>query len=122
MKTSPVTAHRIIHVSQVYKYPHFRLEPSSRNLAIPHDAANSTISHCANPGCAAPLRYLRDGRLFQFEVRSFSVPDFSQPGEPKSKKSRQVTHFWLCGECSSNLTLTFEQAKGVRLIPLPPSR
>ena len=79
------------------------------------------VSHCANPACAAPLLYLRDGRLFQFEVRSFSVPGFTQPGETlkKGKVSRLVAHFWLCGQCSSNLTLTFEQAKGVTLTSLP---
>ena len=93
---------------------------SSRNLAIPHNTANSMVSQCANPACAAPLRHLREGRLFQFEVRSFSVPGFRQPGEtPKGRGSRQVTHLWLCGQCSSNLTLTFEQAKGVTLAPLP---
>ena len=92
-----------------------------KDLAIPHKASNSTVYHCANPDCAAPLRHLRDGRLFQFEVRSFSVPGAAQCEQTpqKSRGSRQVSHFWLCGQCSSNLTLTFEQAKAVIVTPLP---
>jgi len=67
------------------------------------------------------LRYLQDGRLFQFEVRSFSLPGATHSGETekKGRGSRQVSHFWLCGQCSSNLTLTFEQAKAVIVTPLP---
>jgi hypothetical protein len=67
------------------------------------------ITHCANPGCAVPLRYLRDGRIFQFEVRS---------RVQARKLSRQVAHFWLCGECSSKVTLSFDPAAGVRVVPM----
>jgi len=31
------------------------------------------LPQCANPSCCTPLRYLRDGRLFQFEVRAASL-------------------------------------------------
>ena len=67
-------------------------------------------SHCANPDCAVPLRLLRDGRLYQFEVR---------PQDPKvpAKSSRSLSHFWLCGECSSKLTLVFDQLKAVVVKP-----
>jgi len=78
------------------------------------------VYRCANPDCATPLRYLRDGRLFQFDVRSFSLPGATPSGETekKGRGSRQVSRFWLCGQCSSNLTLTFEQAKAVIVTPL----
>jgi hypothetical protein len=69
------------------------------------------VTKCANPTCSIPLRYLRDGRLFQFEVRS--------RGESR-RLSRQVAHFWLCGNCSSSLTLVFDPASGVRVVPLVP--
>lgn len=67
-------------------------------------------SHCANPDCAVPLRLLRDGRLYQFEVR---------PQAPKvpANSSRHLSHFWLCGECSSKLTLVFDQVKAVVVKP-----
>jgi hypothetical protein len=70
------------------------------------------VTNCANPSCSVPLRYLRDGRLFQFEVRS----------RTKFRKLfRQVAHFWLCGRCSSTLTLIFDPAMGVQLTPLLPA-
>ena len=80
------------------------------------------VSHCANPECSAPLRYLRDGRLFQFEVRALhAVPLSSTPGaSARRKPPRQVSHFWLCGQCASNLTLMFDQQRGVVLMPLHP--
>jgi hypothetical protein len=67
------------------------------------------VTHCANPACAVPLRYLRDGRIFQFEVRSRMQA---------RKVSRQVAHFWLCGKCCSMMTLTFDPAAGVQVIPM----
>ena len=109
-------------IGEIYK---FQLRSVRfKDLAIPHNSSNSMVYHCANPDCATPLRYLRDGRLFQFEVRSFSLPPAAQCGETpqKSRGSRQVSRFWLCGQCSSNLTLTFEQAKAVIVTPLPTVR
>jgi hypothetical protein len=56
------------------------------------------ISHCANPECAVPLRYLRHGRIFRFDVPS------SQFGN-SSKNVWRTSHFWLCGRCCQRLTL-----------------
>jgi hypothetical protein len=70
-------------------------------------------SHCANPDCAAPLRLLRDGRLYQFAVR----PQSSAQEMAVTNSSRSVSHFWLCGECSSKLTLVFDQLKAVVVKP-----
>jgi len=72
------------------------------------------VSRCANPACGAPLRYLRDGRLFQFEVRQKAVNEASSK---LAKSPRTVSHFWLCGRCSSKLTLVFDQLKAVVLKP-----
>jgi hypothetical protein len=70
-------------------------------------------SQCANPNCAVPLRLLKDGRIYQFEVRP------QAPGGPAipAKSSRSLSHFWLCGECSSKLTLVFDQLKAVVVKP-----
>ena len=70
-------------------------------------------SHCANPDCAVPLRLLRDGRLYQFEVR----PQVQRDLVAAAKSSRNLSHFWLCGECSSKLTLVFDQLKAVVVKP-----
>jgi hypothetical protein len=72
------------------------------------------VSNCANPACGVPLRYLRDGRLFQFEIR----PQAAQDQVARlSKGPRTVSHFWLCGECSAKLTLVFDQLQAVVLKP-----
>ena len=69
------------------------------------------VRECANPACSVPLRYLRDGRLFQFEVRSHTGA---------RKLSRQVAHFWLCGQCCRTLTLVFDLLSGVQVVPTLP--
>jgi hypothetical protein len=68
------------------------------------------VTHCANPICGVPLRYLRFGRLFRFEVRALK-------NDSDSRVTRQVTHFWLCGECAPRLTLAFDPLRGVQVIP-----
>ena len=72
-------------------------------------------SHCANPECAIPLRYLRDGRIFQFEVR----PAPATPSSNVSAKTgtRRLSHFWLCGPCASTLTLVFDVLQGIVVRP-----
>ena len=70
-------------------------------------------SHCANPDCAVPLRLLRDGRLYQFAVK----PQASAQEMAQTNSSRSVSHFWLCGECSSKLTLVFDQLAAVVVKP-----
>ena len=81
------------------------------------------VSQCANPDCRAPLRHLRDGRLFQFEVRTVGLRDVESAGQSAQKvpPRREVSHFWLCGQCSRAMTLTFDNVKGVVVIPLQPA-
>jgi len=57
---------------------------------------------------------LKDGRLFQFEVRPQKISP--EPASPPNS-TRTVSHFWLCGECSSKLTLVFDQIKAVVVKP-----
>ncbi len=73
-------------------------------------------SHCANPDCATPLRYLRDGRIFQFEVRPGLKPT-QEVAASMAEKVRRVSHFWLCGSCAATLTLGFDALKGVVIRP-----
>ena len=78
-------------------------------------------SQCANPECAIPLRHLKDGRLFQFEIR----PNFPQDlGDAESTSGhisraikRTISHFWLCGRCSSTFTLVFDVMRGIKVSP-----
>lgn len=79
---------------------------------------NIMVSRCANPACSVPLRYLRDGRLFQFEVRSRTLASLEKQAPRQGNASRQIAHFWLCGHCAETLILTFDELKGVTVVPL----
>lgn len=82
------------------------------------------VSYCANSECAMPLRYLRHGRLFQFEVRTTTIDGSGEPGmAPRpGKVSRKLSHFWLCGHCCQHWTLKFDTRRGMQLTALPAER
>jgi len=50
------------------------------------------VNNCANPQCAKPLHYLREGRIFVFEAQTV-YGGGEMPGH-------HLEHFWLCGDCS----------------------
>lgn len=58
------------------------------------------VTKCANPPCAARLRYLSEGKLFRLEV---------EPGKHE--------YFWLCADCASTLILTVKAGHGVVVVP-----
>jgi hypothetical protein len=65
------------------------------------------FSACANPECRVSLDY-REGRFFRFHKSHL-------PGEP-SPNTHSVQHFWLCGKCSEEIMLAYEERKGVVLL------
>jgi len=66
------------------------------------------VSHCSNPKCAKPLHYLREGRIFVFDVAAGDTDRFG-------KRSRRMEHYWLCGECSKTMAME-QSADGVRVV------
>lgn len=40
-------------------------------------------------------------------------------GSRKARPWRRVEHYWLCDSCSSFVTLTFDQSRGLITVPLP---
>ena len=72
------------------------------------------LSKCANPACSKPFRYLRDGKVFEIDSTKES-----QLASGDTKPVRRVEFFWLCGECSAELTLVNDQEKGVITVPIP---
>lgn len=70
------------------------------------------LSKCANPACAAPFTYLRDGRLYQIDIAPGPQPVTA------AKPPHRVEYFWLCGQCASSMTLAFQRGKGVVMVPL----
>jgi len=70
------------------------------------------LAKCANPACSTPLLYLREGKIFMVEAPQ---PQLLNAG-PKAKPSNRVEHFWLCGPCSGEMTLTYDRQRGVEIV------
>ncbi|MGC2639861.1 MAG: hypothetical protein WA294_21960 [Acidobacteriaceae bacterium] len=71
------------------------------------------VNNCANPKCGKPLHYLRDGRVFIFDV----------PGKiaANGKRARRIEHFWLCGTCSQTLAMK-QSSDGIQVVVRPGNR
>jgi hypothetical protein len=68
------------------------------------------VNHCANPQCCKPLHYLREGRVYVFDV--------TRPASANSERTaRRMEHFWLCGVCSESYFLEQVEDRTVRLSP-----
>jgi hypothetical protein len=70
------------------------------------------VNHCSNPACNKPLHYLREGRIFVFDVID---PKSSAP--PNGRYPHHMEHFWLCGQCSETLLLEKSAEMGIRVLP-----
>lgn len=68
------------------------------------------VNNCANPQCNKPLHYLRDGRIFVFDVQSAAVG-------PDGKRARHLEHYWLCGDCSPLLVVERDSDRGIHILP-----
>jgi hypothetical protein len=76
------------------------------------------LTKCANPSCSTPLVYLREGKIFMIESSPQSKVDLMEQGLV-AKPQNRVEHFWLCGPCSSNMTLTFDRQRGMQVVRKP---
>lgn len=66
------------------------------------------LNHCANPNCKKPLHYLRDGKVFLFSRKNSSKQNSKPPFQ-------LLEHYWLCGKCTREWTLTMDGEQGVQL-------
>ena len=81
------------------------------------------LAKCANPVCTAPFLYLREGKLYQIEMgadSAFPAPDEQSTDE--RKPVRRLEFFWLCGSCATQMTLVFDPARGVIVVPMANSQ
>ena len=77
------------------------------------------VKTCANPACAAPFRYWRGGKLFRCDVKTPSEPCRDVPDQIcQLKPTRSSVFFWLCENCCSHMTLSFDPHKGLAVVPL----
>ena len=65
------------------------------------------VNQCVNPACGKPLHYLREGKIFLFSHKQ-------QPGD--TKNLHRLEHYWLCGSCTKDWTLTSDEKNGVQLV------
>ena len=64
------------------------------------------VNNCANSECNKPLHYLRDGRVFVFDVASARLG-------PDGKRSRHLEHYWLCGDCATTMVVEHGAESGI---------
>jgi hypothetical protein len=69
------------------------------------------VNHCANPQCCKPLHYLREGRVYVFDV--------TRPAANGERTPRRMEHFWLCGACSEIYLLEQVEDRTVRISARP---
>jgi hypothetical protein len=67
------------------------------------------LAKCSNPSCSALFRYLTEGRLYRLESDPALRTSGSSPAE----------YFWLCGFCSSTMTLCLDEDRRVVAVSLP---
>jgi hypothetical protein len=70
------------------------------------------VSNCANKRCGKPLHYLRDGRIYIFDLSVGA----SSPGE---KRQRHLEHYWLCGTCAGTLMLVQDSRGSIQVLLKP---
>lgn len=70
------------------------------------------VNHCANPQCCKPLHYLREGRVYVFDVTRAAAGN-------NERSARRMEHFWLCGTCSETYFLEQVEDRTVRIAPRP---
>jgi hypothetical protein len=79
------------------------------------------LSKCANPSCSTPLVYLREGKIFMME-NPMGLQAVDNQDQGKSSSSPRVEHYWLCGPCSTEMTLVYDRKLGVQVLPKSASR
>jgi hypothetical protein len=74
------------------------------------------LDKCANPDCPNAFRQLSQGKLFVVETGPVII---SNTRLWNRRTSRRVEHYWLCDDCASVMTLSYEKGRGIKAVPLP---
>jgi len=73
------------------------------------------LAKCINPACTAVFRYLHEGRLFRLEAD----PDPTSQHNWNSPGLKPGEFYWLCGACSTLMTLHLADDGAVVAARLP---
>jgi hypothetical protein len=71
------------------------------------------VNNCANSGCAKPLHYLREGRIYIFDLSLAEKPPAGV------KRLRRLEHYWLCGTCAETLMMIQDAQGTIHVMPKP---
>jgi hypothetical protein len=97
--------------SLFFSQPVFRIGLPKTFSSEPRLETLPVVSHCSNPDCLKPLHYLREGRIYVFDL-----PDPNILIVNDGDSVRRLEHFWLCGPCSKMFTLEHVHGKGIRVV------
>ena len=75
------------------------------------------LQKCANPSCPNPFRKLSEGKLFLVETQGV-ISSSASLRRWDGAAPHRIEHFWLCSQCASILTLSFEKGEGLKTVPL----
>ena len=77
------------------------------------------ISKCANPSCGVQFHSLRGGQLYRF---NFTAPPPLGSDLPNAicdfNCERATVYFWMCSQCSSKCSLSFDSHYKLQLTAL----
>ncbi len=73
------------------------------------------LAKCANPVCGASFRRISEGKLFYLEAARRDAP--AKLADGGKRPVRRAEHFWLCGPCSTQVTLSFDSDRGMLTVP-----
>jgi hypothetical protein len=66
------------------------------------------VDRCANSLCSRTLHYLREGKIYLFEVAA---------SNPLHGVGHGLEHHWLCGRCSATYRLEQTNDREIHLVP-----
>jgi hypothetical protein len=77
------------------------------------------ISQCANPACRVQFHSLKGGHLYRFKFRTPKPLSAEVPNSICQCKSQRATvYFWMCSQCSSKFSLSYDYQRGLQLTAL----
>jgi hypothetical protein len=73
------------------------------------------LHKCVNPACRAQFLYLRQGRLFEVEIRYLDSP-WGDGQDKLGNGKAHVERCWLCDQCAACIALRFDPRQGLIIL------
>lgn len=76
------------------------------------------LSKCANPNCSNLFRYLNQGKLFRWDGLIKAEHRLSLVNNVARKSVSATEFYWLCQDCSTQMTVVYREGIGVTVRPI----